>query len=242
MPLVVLEDPPRVLISEFQRVADAMHAKTEQRFVEHRAQVERLIKERTARGGLPLVNGGGALAGALPLLGSDQRFREWLRGPRGAKSSYAASFTDFHLETKASPLLNTGNNVHVGEIAAPSANALLVVELLPVVPMASGAAAEYEKETSYTPGADIVPQGQLKPTTAIDYTNVLATIKTIATITKVSLQGLADTPGLGEWLDARLRYAVQLKGRRPLAECRSAWMACWQRRVYLILPTYRAAR
>jgi hypothetical protein len=203
------------LISEFQRIADTMHAKTEQKLVEHRAQTERLIRERTARPPSAFTGGSTANRG-LPLLGGDQKFRDWLGGPRGAKSSYAASFTDFRIETKASPLLNTGNNVHVGGIAAPPTNALRLVELLPIVGMSSGAAAEYAQETSFTAGAEIVPQGQTKPTTAIDYTNVLATIKTIATITKVSLQGLADTPGLGEWLDARLRYAVQLKAEDHL--------------------------
>ena len=170
----------------------------------------RTVKQSNIRppGGAP---SSGDAGGYLPLLGHDAKFRDWLRGTRTQKSVFAASYTGFRLEQKAIPLLNAGGTVHIDGIARPPQLALRLVELIPSVPMNQGAAAEYAKETGFTPNAGIAPEGQLKPTTSLDFANVLARIMTIATITKVSVQSLSDTPGIGEWLDSRLRYAVQLK-------------------------------
>jgi hypothetical protein len=54
-------------------------------------------------------------------------------------------------------------------------------------------------------------EGAVKGETDVVVQNVLATIKTIATVLHVSTQSLADTPGLSTWLDSRLRYSVQLR-------------------------------
>jgi hypothetical protein len=152
-----------------------------------------------------------SLARADSLLGRDAKFKDWLASARGAKSAYATHFTNFHIEAKASPLLNAGGTQHVSGVYGPPPMALRLVELLPAVPLSMGAAAEYGRETGFTPGAGIVAEGAAKPVTSIDYANVLCTIRTVATISKASLQSLADSPGLAEWLDSRLRAAVQLK-------------------------------
>ena len=68
--------------------------------------------------------------------------------------------------------------------------------------MNSGAAVEYTQETSYVPGAAVVAEGALKPETVLTFVNKLATVKTTATWTKVSIQSLADAPDLQRWLDA----------------------------------------
>jgi hypothetical protein len=170
----------------------------------------RAIKQRNWR---PPLSGEIGDTAHAHLIGADTKFRDWLKSAaRGQKSVYQGAYAGFRLEMKASPLLNTGGTLHVGTgVAGPPQMALRLVELIPTVPMTQGAAAEYAKETAFTPAADIVAEGALKPTTSIDFANVLATVKTIATITKVSIQSLADTPGLGDWLDTRLRYAVQLR-------------------------------
>ncbi len=155
-------------------------------------------------------------APAHPLLSTDNKFSSWLRSPRGQKSNFATSFEGFHIEQKVSPLLNTGGTMHLAGIAGPPPMALRLVELFNAIPMSAGGSAEYGRETAFTPGAAIVPEGTVKPVTSIDYANTLATVKTIATVTKCSVQGLADTPELGQWLDARLRYAVQLKAEDVL--------------------------
>jgi hypothetical protein len=169
------------------------------------------LREFRERGSRPPIALGAPETASLPLLATDGRFRDWLRGPRGKSSAYTVSFPNFRLEQKASPLLNTGGTVHMRGIAGPPQPALRLVELLTIVPMSSGAAAEYGRETAHVFNAGLVVEGAVKPTSSIDYANVVATVKTIATITKVSIQSLSDTPGLGDWLDARLRYAVQLK-------------------------------
>lgn len=80
------------LVAEFHRIIGDVTASVDHRLAEHKGEVERLVKQRTAR--MPsILTGGDTAGGTLSLLGSDRGFRDWLRGPRGAKSAYAASFS-----------------------------------------------------------------------------------------------------------------------------------------------------
>ena len=72
------------------------------------------LKQRAWRPPLPAPGGGASQS--LPLLTGDTAFRNWLQGTRTAKSHFAGSYTGFRIETKASPLLNTGGTVQVGSV------------------------------------------------------------------------------------------------------------------------------
>src|SRR5262245_25192925 len=97
-------------------------------------------------------------------------------------------------------------------IVGPSAGLPLRLRtLIPTIPLPAGGSVEYALETSFTGAAGVVLHGNTKPTTSITFTKSTATISTIATVLKVALQSLSDTPGLQEWLDRRLRRAVEAK-------------------------------
>jgi HK97 family phage major capsid protein len=83
------------------------------------------------------------------------------------------------------------------------------------VPVSTGAVI-FTKETGYTPGADLVPEGTTKPGTTMTFANQTLTVQTVATIAKSSLQSLNDTPMLMNWIDARLSYAVLLRQEQYL--------------------------
>jgi HK97 family phage major capsid protein len=56
----------------------------------------------------------------------------------------------------------------------------------------------------------IVAEGATKPTTDLGFAQTLASIITIATVTRVSIQSLNDVPSLQTWIDQRLSHAVML--------------------------------
>ena len=74
----------------------------------------------------------------------------------------------------------------------------------------------FTREKSVTFGADIVPEGQLKPATTLVFENVIANFETLATISKASLQSISDTPMLASWVQQRLSYAVLLREEQYL--------------------------
>jgi len=159
--------------------------------------------------------GGGSHKGAPrsePLLSSDTKFAQWLAGPgpRSRKSSFQTDMP-FRMQTK-NTITGVSGTTYDPIIRGPQQPALRLVELLPDVPVALGAAVAYTRETAFTPAAGIqAAQGDLKPASTLTFTNELATVETIATTVKASLQSLSDTPGLQLWIDRRLQYAVALK-------------------------------
>jgi HK97 family phage major capsid protein len=92
---------------------------------------------------------------------------------------------------------------------------LRVADLIYHVPIETGSVV-FTKETTYTPGANIVAETTRKPDTAFAFQNVTLTAQTIATIAKASLQALQDTVQLGNWIDARLSAAVLLRQEQYL--------------------------
>jgi HK97 family phage major capsid protein len=185
----------------------------DRRFAEFDTKTERRMKELSARGVGALVGAGGATGTrAMPLLNGDQKFNDWVRGGRGRSARYAANYSNFRLEQKATIMSpSVALPATVPGISGPPEVSLRLVELLPTVALASGGAVEYARENSFVPGADIQVEGAAKAATDIQFAPATASIKTIATTLKASLQALSDQPSLGQWLDSRLRYAVQLR-------------------------------
>lgn len=206
-----IQETDQELVAEFRSI---LQEEVNGRFKDFRGEVERLIKERSARAPSVLTGLSGAPATrALPLLGGDQKFKDWLRIGRGRSSRFAANYSDFRIEQKdVGPILSVpGINTTLPGIQGPPETALRLVELLPVVNLSSGGGVEYARESAFTPGADLQVEGEVKASTAITFEPKTASVKTLATILKASLQALSDTPGMAAWLDQRLRYAVQLK-------------------------------
>ena len=118
---IVSDDP---LVHELTAICEALkttEAKAREKLAaDLQAKFDRILKEKLARGAGLFSPAGASTAYATPLLAADQGFKNWLAGARGAKSSYAASFREFKIEQKASPLLNTGGTSHVGAVAGPS--------------------------------------------------------------------------------------------------------------------------
>lgn len=147
-------------------------------------------------------------AAGQPLLETSREFQQWSKGAIGKKSAITIQ-VPFEMKS-ATPITGAGGTVHYPGISGPQVPGLRLATLLPNVPLTLGAGVEYSRETSYTPGAAVVPEATLKPATSITFSNVLATMKTVATITKVSIQSLYDVPSLQLWLDIRLRQSVML--------------------------------
>src|SRR5690606_16258457 len=75
----------------------------------------------------------------------------------------------------------------------------------------SSNAITFVQETGFTNNADVVTEGSLKPESSIELEEVTTNVRTIAHWMKASKQILADAPALQSFIDARLRYGLQLK-------------------------------
>lgn len=118
-----------------------LDAKLDGRLAALKSEVLRHVNELTARPPAAFV--GAPAHDSQPLLGGDTQFRDWLKGPRGQKSSYATSFPGFKLEHKA--LLNVGGTAHVDGVHGAPATPLRLVQLIPVVPMNAGGGGRIRK-------------------------------------------------------------------------------------------------
>jgi hypothetical protein len=149
-------------------------------------------------------------------LADDGNFQNWLKSSKTHTSGYATELRLPPLARKtATPIANISPTEHVPLIYGAPLFPLRLVTLLPTIPVTSGTV-EYLQETAFTPGAAVVPETTLKPTTTATYQEKLAKVATIASILKVSVQALADLPQLTIWLDTRLLYAVLLQQENVL--------------------------
>jgi HK97 family phage major capsid protein len=186
------------------------------RLGQFKSEMERLINQRTSRGPMGIAPGAGEgeLAGrrlpgrrTVSNLSDNEAFRSWLAAPRSYRSGIA-----FDLELKAAaPISGISPTVYMPQVYGPPQPALRLPDLIPSIQVTMGGAVEWTKETGFTPGADLVPETTLKPTTALTFANQNTPFVTIATISKASLQSLSDIPALTAWVNNRLNYAVTLK-------------------------------
>jgi hypothetical protein len=142
------------------------------------------------------------------LLADEAPVRQWLGQPRSFRSSVAF---EAKIERRAATISGVSPTLYQPGIRGPQQPGLRLDEILPRITALGGGGIEWTRETSFVPGADIVPETTLKPSTALTFANVMTPFSTIATITKASVQALADVPMLQQWINARLMYAVQLR-------------------------------
>jgi hypothetical protein len=159
-------------------------------------------------------------------LAANAKFAEFLREPKSQQSALALSLT---LEQKATLPITGGPGVIAPSPVTlprlgPPLPSLRVGDLLPRAFVDAGPAVSYTKETSFTPAADIVPEATLKPTSALTFTNVTQNFQTIASVTKSSLQAVADLYPLTGWIEQRLQYSVLLRGEKYLLSDPTAGM------------------
>ena len=150
-------------------------------------------------------------------LEGNTRFADWLKAPL-TKQSHFETAARFTVNTKAVvPVTNTGLTVPYAlpAMGPPQPN-LRLGQVLPRIPMDGGAAVGFTREKSVTFGADITAEGQTKPASNLTFENIIANFETLATVSKASLQALADTPSLSSWIQQRLSYAVLLREEQYL--------------------------
>ena len=141
-------------------------------------------------------------------LSQDQRFTAWLASSRTRKSSFAC---ELPFEIKAvTPITGVGLPFPYTQLVGAPQLPLRLAQVMFHVPVTSGAVT-FTEETNFTPGADVVAEGALKPGTALAFANRTTTVSTIATVAKASVQSINDTPQLASWIDERLSYAVLLR-------------------------------
>jgi HK97 family phage major capsid protein len=184
--------------------------------LEHRMDSElRAIKARISRPpGAPEIDAA-QLFDRRPSAGLAQNtaFENFLRSTRSRHSHFNVELP-FALKAVV-PISGVGLPQPIMPIFGAPQIPLRLAQLMFTVPISSGAVV-FTEETSFTPGAALVPETTLKPPTGITFAPKTLTVETIATIAKCSVQSLQDTPTLGTWIDARLAYAVLLKQEQYL--------------------------
>jgi HK97 family phage major capsid protein len=150
-------------------------------------------------------------------LAANEAFAQFVKSPKTSQSNLALHL---RLEQKAGPITGGPTVIPATPVLLPRLGPplpqLRVGDLCPRVMVDAGPAVSYTKETSLTFGADIVPEGNLKPTTGMTYSNVTRNFVTIATTTKASIQSIADLPALTPWIEQRLNYDVRLREEKYL--------------------------
>jgi HK97 family phage major capsid protein len=180
-----------------------------------------LLKQKSSRppGSMPAA----AFPGADPEifrrrpssgLAANSDFAAWISSSKQPLDKFSAQLP-FELKA-ATPTTNVGlPSIVPGIVGAPQFP-LRVQNLLFHVPISSGSAV-FVKEASYSPLADIqATEGARKSQSSMTFTNQTATVITLATFAKCSTQALSDTPGLQNWFDSRLSYAVFLRQEQYL--------------------------
>lgn len=99
-------------------------------------------------------------------LADDAGFQNWLKAAKTPTSAYAVELRLPPLQRKAGPISGISPVEHVPLIYVPPPFPLRLVTLLPQLMVGSGTI-EYLMETSFTPGAAVVPETTLKPTTTL---------------------------------------------------------------------------
>lgn len=75
---------------------------------------------------------------------------------------------------------------------------------------------EYEQEKLFTNNAAMVAEGDLKPQSELQFEDKVANVRTIAHWMRMSVQILADAPGLRSIIDQRLRFGLALAEENQL--------------------------
>jgi len=205
MPETMLDEE---LVDAITDLKNTVGQNVDKKLADFRAEVLREVRQRTSRppGALsePSREPGQMRRLSLPLAENEQ-LRNWIAAPRSQGSTLAL---EVKLEQKAVVPITGINGVQsVGAIAGPRLPGIRLYELLPNLPVRSGAVT-WTKELTYVPGADVVAEGNLKPATNLTFDEITTTLATLATVTKASLQSLADVPQLQDWVSMRLMQAV----------------------------------
>jgi HK97 family phage major capsid protein len=143
-------------------------------------------------------------------LSADSGFMSFLRANKTAHSAFATELRLPPSRKAGTPISGLSPTQHVGLIWGAPAFPLRLRTLMPVIPVTSGSL-EWTVEQSFTPSAAVVAETALKPQMAATFVEQTGKCATIAQYCKVSVQSLADTPMLTQWLDAGVSYACTLK-------------------------------
>lgn len=100
-------------------------------------------------------------------------------------------------------------NPYVDSLVSKEMRTLRIRDLLTIVPVTTDSV-RYGVQSTRTNNAAIVAEGALKPTSNYAWDDATATIQTIAHITKMSVQALADAPRLAAEVEAEMRYGLDL--------------------------------
>jgi HK97 family phage major capsid protein len=188
--------------ADFVREADALRSEMRRELT--------LVKQRTSR------PPGAADANAAEVfrrppsagLAGNSAFQEFVTTTKTRRSAFAIELL---FEIRAvTPITGVGLPAVYPPLVGPPQPALRVQQLMYHVAITGGSVI-FTKETGFTPGADLVPEGTLKPGTTMTFANQTLTVQTVATIAKASIQSLQDSPMLMNWIDSRLSYAVLLR-------------------------------
>jgi HK97 family phage major capsid protein len=203
------------LVAEFQRYFEESRAAGARDIASLRSEFNNQLTALKQRLSRPPGSGPGDLAAnaflSRPSVGLEQNshFNAWLSSTRTRLSNFSA---ELPFQVKAvTPITGTGlPQAYPAMIFGPQQPNLRLAQVMFHAP-ASSAAVVYTRETAFTPGAALVPEGGLKPASTMTFANVTVNIQTIASIAKASVQALQDTMILASWIDQRLSYAVLLK-------------------------------
>jgi HK97 family phage major capsid protein len=175
----------------------------------------RAVKARLSR---PPGSGPGDPANAFlarPSVGLEQdtKFHAWLNSTRTRLSNFSVELP-FEIQ-ELTPITGVSIPTPAAGIFGPPQPGLRLAQLLFHATATTGAVT-YTKESAYTPGADLVSEGALKPASSLSFVNTTVPIVTLATIAKTSIQSMQDTPMLSTWVDSRLTNAVLLRQEQYL--------------------------
>lgn len=84
---------------------------------------------------------------------------------------------------------------------------LRIRDLLTVIPVATDSV-RYGKQVLRQNAAAVVPEGTQKPYSEYAWHDMMATVETVAHLTKVTLQALSDAPRLAAEIEAEMRYGL----------------------------------
>jgi len=96
------------------------------------------------------------------------------------------------------------------QIIGPRDRALRIRDLIPTSPTTSNAI-EYVEETGYTIGADVVPEGEVKPASELEFGLRNMPVETIAHWIPATRQIISDAAQMRAYIDNRLMYGLKMK-------------------------------
>lgn len=109
--------------------------------------------------------------------------------------------------TSASVSTGMKREPHIDSLVSMERQPLRIRNLLTVIPVQSDSV-KYGKQTERTNNARIVEEGTAKPYSNYKWEDATATIETIAHLTKMTLQAIADAPRLVAEIESEMRYGL----------------------------------